>query len=60
MAIIEGLGGFLLLLGLFFRPVNMLLVFTMMIATLVQFTLAKAKVLWALLMPWRLALCSSA
>jgi len=35
-AISEGLGGFLLLLGLFFRPVNMLLVFTMLIAALVH------------------------
>lgn len=35
-AISEGLGGFLLLLGLFFRPVNMLLVFTMIIAALVH------------------------
>ncbi len=35
-AIAEGLGGFLLLLGLFFRPVNMLLVFTMIIAALVH------------------------
>jgi putative oxidoreductase len=35
-AISEGLGGFLLLLGLFFRPVNMLLTFTMLIATLVH------------------------
>ena len=36
-AITEGLGGFLLLLGLFFRPVNILLTFTMLIATLVHF-----------------------
>lgn len=36
-AIAEGLGGFLLLLGLFFRPVNMALVFTMIIAALVHF-----------------------
>ena len=35
-AIAEGLGGFLLLLGLFFRPVNMLLTFTMIIAALVH------------------------
>lgn len=35
-AITEGLGGFLLLLGLFFRPVNILLVFTMFIAALVH------------------------
>lgn len=35
-AISEGLGGFLLLLGLFFRPVNMLLTFTMLIAALVH------------------------
>ncbi|WP_343530913.1 DoxX family protein [Pedobacter sp.] len=32
----EGMGGFLLLLGLFFRPVNMLLTFTMLIAALVH------------------------
>jgi putative oxidoreductase len=36
-AIAEGLGGFLLILGLFFRPVNMLLTFTMVIAALVHF-----------------------
>ena len=36
-AITEGLGGFLLLLGLFFRPVNMLLAFTMLIAALMHF-----------------------
>ncbi|WP_199120948.1 DoxX family protein [Pedobacter sp. ASV28] len=36
-AISEGLGGFLLILGLFFRPVNILLVFTMIIAALVHF-----------------------
>lgn len=36
-AIAEGMGGFLLLLGLFFRPVNMLLTFTMVIAALVHF-----------------------
>lgn len=36
-AIAEGLGGFLLILGLFFRPVNMMLAFTMLIATLVHF-----------------------
>ncbi|GAB1464481.1 DoxX family protein [Pedobacter sp.] len=36
-AITEGLGGFLLLLGLFFRPVNILLAFTMVIAALVHF-----------------------
>ena len=36
-ALAEGMGGFLLLLGLFFRPVNMLLAFTMMIAALVHF-----------------------
>lgn len=36
-AISEGLGGFLLLLGLFFRPVNILLTFTMIIAALVHF-----------------------
>ncbi len=35
-AITEGLGGFLLLLGLFFRPVNMLLAFTMFIAALMH------------------------
>lgn len=35
-AISEGLGGFLLLLGLFFRPVNMLLVITMMMAATVH------------------------
>ena len=32
----ETFGGFLLLLGLFFRPVNMLLLFTMIIAILVH------------------------
>lgn len=32
----ETFGGFLLILGLFFRPVNMLLVFTMIIAALVH------------------------
>ncbi|WP_410222502.1 DoxX family protein [Pedobacter sp.] len=37
-AVSEGFGGFLLLLGLFFRPVNMLLVFTMLIAALVHFS----------------------
>lgn len=36
-ALAEGMGGFLLLLGLFFRPVNMLLTFTMIIAALVHF-----------------------
>ncbi len=36
-AISEGLGGFLLILGLFFRPVNMMLAFTMLIAALVHF-----------------------
>jgi putative oxidoreductase len=36
-AIAEGLGGFLLILGLFFRPVNILLVITMTIAALVHF-----------------------
>lgn len=36
-ALAEGMGGFLLVLGLFFRPVNMLLAFTMMIAALVHF-----------------------
>jgi putative oxidoreductase len=36
-AITEGLGGFLLILGLFFRPVNMLLVINMIIAALVHF-----------------------
>ena len=36
-AISEGLGGFLLILGLFFRPVNMLLVITMAMAALVHF-----------------------
>ena len=35
-AITEGLGGFLLLLGLFFRPVNMLLAFTMLIAAIMH------------------------
>lgn len=35
-ALSEGMGGFLLLLGLFFRPVNMLLTFTMLIAALVH------------------------
>ena len=35
-ALAEGMGGFLLLLGLFFRPVNMLLAFTMLIAALVH------------------------
>jgi putative oxidoreductase len=34
----ETFGGFLLLLGLFFRPVNILLVFTMLIASLVHFS----------------------
>lgn len=33
----EGVGGLFLILGLFFRPVNMLLVFTMIIAALVHF-----------------------
>ncbi len=33
----EGIGGFLLLLGLFFRPVNILLVITMVVAALVHF-----------------------
>ena len=32
----ETIGGFLLILGLFFRPANMLLVFTMIIAALVH------------------------
>ncbi|MES2651061.1 MAG: DoxX family protein [Bacteroidota bacterium] len=32
----EAIGGLLLLLGLFFRPVNILLVFTMIIASLVH------------------------
>lgn len=36
-ALSEGMGGFLLVLGLFFRPVNMLLAFTMLIAALVHF-----------------------
>ncbi len=36
-AISEGVGGFLLILGLFFRPVNILLVITMVIAALVHF-----------------------
>jgi putative oxidoreductase len=36
-AITEGLGGFLLILGLFFRPVNMLLVINMIVAALVHF-----------------------
>jgi len=36
-AIAEGMGGFLLVLGLFFRPVNILLAFTMLIAALVHF-----------------------
>lgn len=36
-AITEGIGGFLLILGLFFRPVNVLLVFNMIIAALVHF-----------------------
>ena len=36
-ALAEGMGGFLLLLGLFFRPVNILLTFTMIIAALVHF-----------------------
>ncbi|MDQ8052607.1 MAG: DoxX family protein [Pedobacter sp.] len=36
-AITEGLGGFLLILGLFFRPVNMLLVINMIIAALMHF-----------------------
>ena len=34
----ESFGGFLLVLGLFFRPVNMLLAFTMLIAALVHFS----------------------
>lgn len=34
----EGIGGFLLVLGLFFRPVNMLLVVTMVIAALYHFS----------------------
>ena len=33
----EGVGGLFLILGLFFRPVNILLVFTMIIAALVHF-----------------------
>jgi putative oxidoreductase len=36
-AVTEGLGGFLLILGLFFRPVNMLLVINMIVAALVHF-----------------------
>ena len=36
-ALTEGLGGFLLVLGLFFRPVNMLLVINMIVAALVHF-----------------------
>ena len=36
-AVTEGIGGLFLILGLFFRPVNMLLVITMVIAALVHF-----------------------
>jgi putative oxidoreductase len=36
-ALAEGMGGFLIILGLFFRPVNMMLAFTMLIAALVHF-----------------------
>jgi putative oxidoreductase len=36
-ALTEGLGGFLLILGLFFRPVNILLVINMVVAALVHF-----------------------
>ncbi len=35
-AIAEGVGGLFLILGIFFRPVNILLVITMIIATLVH------------------------
>ncbi len=35
-AVTETFGGFLLMLGLFFRPVNMALLFTMLIAALVH------------------------
>ncbi len=34
----EAIGGLFLILGLFFRPVNILLVFTMIIASLVHFS----------------------
>lgn len=37
-ALAEGAGGFLLVLGLFFRPVNLMLLFTMLIAMLVHFS----------------------
>jgi putative oxidoreductase len=37
----EAIGGFLLILGLFFRPVNLLLIFTMVIAILVHFNTPK-------------------
>lgn len=40
-AVAEGIGGLFLLLGLFFRPTNMLLFFTMAIAALVHLTNAK-------------------
>ena len=40
-AITEGIGGFLLILGLFFRPVNMLLVINMIVAALVHFNTPK-------------------
>lgn len=36
-AVAEGVGGLMLVLGLFFRPANMALVFTMIIAALVHF-----------------------
>lgn len=36
-AVAEGIGGLFLILGIFFRPVNILLVSTMAIATLVHF-----------------------
>ena len=36
-AVAEGVGGLLLVLGLFFRPANAMLVFTMIIAALVHF-----------------------
>jgi len=36
-AFAEGIGGLLLVLGLFFRPINAMLVFTMIIAALVHF-----------------------
>lgn len=40
-AVAEGIGGLFLILGIFFRPTNMLLFFTMVIAALVHLTNAK-------------------